>query len=65
MDARVASDVIILEEAVASVVGPVAALLIVSYSKQKKGTTKVIPFKKIGGDLLFHKQVQYHRRCEA
>ncbi len=20
---------------------------------------------KIGGDLLFHKQVQYHRRCEA
>ena len=22
-------------------------------------------FKKIGGDLLFHKQVQYHRRCEA
>ena len=23
------------------------------------------PLKKIGGDLLFHKQVQYHRRCEA
>jgi len=38
MDARVALDVIILEEAVASVVGPAAALLIVSYSQQKKGT---------------------------
>ena len=37
--------------------------------QRKWGNKKRSPvwnsFKKIGGDLLFHKQVQYHRRCEA
>ena len=33
--------------------------------KQKKGTTFVIPLEKMGGDLLFHKQVQYHQRGRA
>ena len=31
----------------------------------KKRSSVWNSFKKIGGDLLFHKQVQYHRRCEA
>ena len=32
---------------------------------QKKEHPDWNALKKIGGDLLFHKQVQYHRRCEA
>ena len=32
---------------------------------QKKEFQTELLFKEIGGDLLFHKQVQYHRRCEA
>ena len=31
----------------------------------KKKSPEWSSFKKMGGDLLFHKQVQYHRRCEA
>ncbi len=35
-------------------------------SKNKKGTTILqFPYKKMGGDLLFHKQVQYHQRGRA
>ena len=33
--------------------------------RTKKGSHVHDSLKKIGGDLLFHKQVQYHRRCEA
>ncbi len=33
--------------------------------KQIKGTAIAIPLEKMGGDLLFHKQVQYHQRGRA
>ena len=33
--------------------------------QNKKREPKPVPFKKIGGDLLFHEQAQYHRRCGA
>ena len=33
--------------------------------KQKKGVPNGTPLDKIGSDLLFHKQVQYHRRGKA
>ena len=36
-----------------------------SHQIKKGNHISAVPFKKIGGDLLFHKQVQYHRRCEA
>ena len=41
-----------------------AAVDYCAWEKQKREPISV-PFKKIGSDLLFHKQVQYHRRCGA
>ena len=34
------------------------------YATKKRSPSSELLIK-IGGDLLFHKQVQYHRRCEA
>ena len=39
--------------------------LILHRLQNKKRSPQMELLKKIGGDLLFHKQVQYHRRCGA